>query len=255
MRQSKSRFALIHLLAVSLILAVMAANSVIACRAASTLKPGECWVIHMSSNFLGNVTFNMGDSATSIYMEKLGIEAFGDDKMKEILILNHRDKTYLQEPRSQWKKRAAKYQAKSKNSDVKGYKVSKGTKAKICGLNCVFFEVKAIKKDGTLEPQNQRKQLWVCEELDTGKGVAKQFSMEILRVFAQLDELPSTLGVLVRLKANKSGKLVTMLDTYKIEKSKKLVELKVPKGYHRVKDEVALLWGDESSTGDMFGSP
>ena len=248
------RISFFHLFAV-LLIALVAGSSCIASYAGDKLKPGEIWVLHMSSNFLGNVRFNLGDTATSIYMEKLGIEAFGDEKMTQILICNHRDKTYLQEPRSQWKKRAAKYQAKSKKANVKGFKISKGKKAKVCGLNCMFYEVNAIRMDGTVDPQNMKKQLWVCDELETGKGVAKQFAMEILRVFAQLEETPNTGGVLMRLKADKSQKLVTMLDTYKVEKLKKTLDLKIPKGYHRVKDEVALLWGDDSTTGDMFGSP
>lgn len=252
----KLRYLLIHLLLVSFILAAMGGYCAAPCAASDRLKPGEIWILHMSSNFLGNVAFNLGDSTTSIYMEKLGIEAFGDEKMTEILICNHRDKTYLQEPRSEWKKRAAKYQAKSKkDAQYKGFKVTKGKATKICGLNCSFYEINAIKLDGTLEKQANKKQLWVCDELESGKGVAKQFAMEILRVFAQIDSIPSTGGVLMRLKADKSGKLVTMLDTYKVEKSKKALKLKVPKGYHRVKDEVALLWGDESSSGEMFGSP
>jgi len=224
--------------------------------AGGSLKPGECWLMHMSSNFLGNVTFSLGNTATSVFMEKMGIEAFGDDKVNQILILNHRDKTYLQEPRTEWRKRAAKYQAKAKKDSLyKGFKVSKGKKAKIAGLNCTGYDVNPVRKDGTVDLVNQKKQLWVTEELDSNKGVARQFAMEILRVFAQLEELPVTAGVLVRLKADKGRKMVTMLDTYKVEKGKKTVELKVPKGYHRVKDEVALLWGDDSSTGDMFGAP
>jgi len=220
-------------------------------------KPKDVWVLHMSSNFLGNVTFTLSETATSIYMEKLGIEAFGDDKINQILIMNHRDKAYLQEPRSQWAKRAEKYKAKAKKDpDHKGFKLSKPSKAKVCGYNCNFFELKAIKKDGTLEEQAQKKQIWVCESLEGTKGVAKQFAMEILRVFAQLEELPGALaGVLVRLKVDRGRKMVTMLDTNKIEKVKKVVDMKVPKGYRRVKDEVALLWGDDSSTSDMFGSP
>lgn len=250
----QTRFSLFHLLAPFLI-ALLVVTSSLGSFAVEKLKPGEIWVLHMSSNFLGNVRFNLGDTATSIYMEKLGIEAFGDEKMTQILICNHRDKTYLQEPRSEWKKRAAKYQQKSKKANVKGFKISKGKKAKICGFNCLFYEVNAIRADGSIEPQSMKKQLWVCDELETGKGVAKQFAMEILRVFAQLDETPNTGGVLMRLKADKSQKLVTMLDTYKVEKVKKSLELKIPKGYHRVKDEVALLWGDDSSNGDMFGAP
>lgn len=226
--------------------------------AADAAKPKEVSVLHMSSNFLGNVTFTLGDAATSIYMEKLGIEAFGGgDKMSQILIMNHRDKTFLQEPRSEWAKRAAKYKAKTKKDPFhKGYKLSKGSKAKVCGLNCTFYEVKAIKLDGSLEEQSNKKQIWLCDALQNSKGVSKQFAMEILRVFAQMEELPASLdGVLVRLKVDKGHKMVNMLDTYKVEKVKKAVELKVPKGYHRVKDEVALLWGDESSSADMFGSP
>jgi hypothetical protein len=250
------RYLLLHMMLVLLILASIGGYCATPCAASGKLKPGEIWILHMSSNFLGNVAFNLGESTTSIFMEKLGIEAFGDEKMTEILILNHRDKTYLQEPRSEWKKRAAKYQAKTKKDGAyKGFKVTKGKQTKICGLNCNFFEINPVKLDGTIEKQFNKKQLWVCEELETGKGVAKQFAMEILRVFAQLEAVPSTGGVLMRLKADKSGKLVTMIDTYKVEKSKKPFQMKVPKGYHRVKDEVALLWGDESGGGDMFGAP
>ncbi len=201
---------------VPLMIVALAGYSTAPCYADGKLKPGEIWILHMSSNFLGNVAFNLSPTTTSIFMEKLGIEAFGDEKMTEILILNHRDKTYLQEPRSEWKKRAAKYQAKAKKDTLyKGYKVSKGKNVKICGLNCSFFELNAIKKDGKIEPQANKKQLWVCDELESGKGVSKQFAMEILRVFAQLEAIPSTGGVLMRFKADKSGKLVTMLDTYK----------------------------------------
>lgn len=244
------------LLLVPLAIMVLLGGSAPPSQAGNKLKPGEVWVLHMSSNFLGNVTFNLSDATTSIYMEKLGLEAFGDEKMTQILICNHRDKTYLQEPRSEWEKRANKYKSKNKKTtSYSGYKVSKPKPAKVCGLNCSFVEVNAIRKDGTIEPQDQKKQIWVTQELETGKGVAKQFAMEILRVFAQLEETPKTGGVLLRLKADKSRKLVTMLDTYKIEKVKKSLEVKIPKGYQRVKDEVALLWGDDSTTGDMFGSP
>lgn len=252
----QQRSFLFKLMLVSLIVVGLAGYSTGPCLADGKLKPGEIWTLHMSSNFLGNVAFNLSPTTTSIYMEKLGIEAFGDEKMTEILILNHRDKTFLQEPRSEWKKRAAKYQAKTKKDTMyKGFKVSKGKNVKVCGLNCSFFELNAIKKDGTIEPQISKKQVWVCNELESGKGVSKQFAMEILRVFAQLESIPSTGGVLMRFKTDKSGKLVTMLDTYKVEKVKKTLQLKVPKGYHRVKDEVSLLWGDESGSGDMFGSP
>lgn len=239
-----------------LIITVVLVGCAAPSRAGGKLKPGEAWVLHMSSNFLGNVTFNLSDSTTSIFMEKLGLEAFGDEKMTQILICNHRDKTFLQEPRSEWQKRASKYKSKNKrHATYKGFKISKAKPAKVCGLNCSFYEVNAIKADGSIEPQDMKKQLWVTQELETGKGVAKQFAMEILRVFAQLEETPNTGGVLLRLKADKSRKLVTMLDTYKVEKVKKALELRVPKGYRRVKDEVALLWGDDSTTGDMFGSP
>lgn len=245
---------------VSLLLPLFALANMSPCFAvdakASAKTSVDCWVLHQSSNFLGNVKMTIGGTATSLYLEKLGIESFADDKMTEVLILNHRDKTFLQEPRSQWKKRAEKYKAKSKQSasNFKGFKMSKGVKAKVAGTDCMFFEVKAIKKDGTLEPQEMRKQIWVSDTLVPGKGVAKQFVLEILRVFAQLDELPSTMGVLMRVKADKGRKLVTMLDTYKVEKSKTSIEMKVPKGYHRVKDEVSLLWGDDSGS-DMFGGP
>lgn len=238
--------------------ALMVSGGCPAGRAADTAKPKEVAVLHMSSTFLGNVTFTLGDPVTSIYMEKLGIEAFGGgDNMSQILIMNHRDKTFLQEPRSEWGKRAAKYKAKAKKDlNHKGFKLSKGSKAKVCGLNCTFYEVKAVKLDGTLEEQYSKKQIWLCETLHASKGVSKQFAMEILRVFAQIEELPASLkGVLVRLKVDKGQKMVSMLDTYKVEKVMKTVEMKVPKGYHRVKDEVALLWGDESGSADMFGSP
>lgn len=252
----QSRSFSVKLLLLPLLIVIFAGLSAGPCRADGKLKPGEIWILHMSSNFLGNVAFNLSPTTTSIFMEKLGIEAFGDEKMTEILILNHRDKTYLQEPRSEWKKRAAKYQAKAKkDTSIKGFRVTKGKNVKICGLDCSFFELNAIKNDGKIEPQANKKQLWVCNELESGKGVSKQFAMEILRVFAQLESIPSTGGVLMRFKADKSGKLVTMLDTYKVEKVKKTLQLKVPKGYHRVKDEIALLWGDESGSGDMFGSP
>lgn len=240
-----------------LIAALLFANSP-DCLAAGAAKSKEVSVLHMSSNFLGNVTFTLGDAATSVYMEKLGIEAFGGgDKMSQILIMNHRDKTYLQEPRTEWAKRAAKYKAKTKKDPFhKGYKLSKGSKAKVSGLDCTFYEVKAVKLDGSLEEQSNKKQIWLCSTLQGSKGVSKQFAMEILRVFAQMEELPATLdGVLVRLKVDRGHKMVNMLDTYKVEKIKKSVDLKVPKGYHKVKDEVALLWGDESSSADMFGSP
>ncbi|MBX9949244.1 MAG: hypothetical protein K2Y39_08775 [Candidatus Obscuribacterales bacterium] len=244
------------LMLVPLLIAVLLFGTAAPSPAGGKLKPGEAWVLHMSSNFLGNVTFNLSDNTTSVFMEKLGLEAFGDEKMTQILICNHRDKTYLQESRAQWQKRAAKYKSKNKKTtNYKGYKVSKSKPAKVCGLNCSFFEVNPIRLDGTVEPVDDKRQIWVTQELETGKGVAKQFAMEILRVFAQLEETPTTSGVLLRLKANKSRKLVTMLDTYKIEKVKKGLELKIPKGYRRVKDEVALLWGDDSTNGDMFGSP
>ena len=239
-----------------LLIAALLVGAWTPCLAGGKLKPGEAWVLHMSSNFLGNVTFNLRDNTTSIFMEKLGLEAFGDEKMTQILICNHRDKTYLQESRTEWQKRASKYKSKNKKgASYKGYKVSKAKPAKVCGLNCSFFEVNPIKLDGTVEQVEDKKQIWVTQDLETGKGVAKQFAMEILRVFAQLEETPTTGGVLLRLKANKSRKLVTLLDTYKVEKVKKALELKIPKGYRRVKDEVALLWGDDSTTGDMFGSP
>lgn len=238
------------------VIAVLIAGLAAPSTAGGRLKPGEAWVLSMSSNFLGNVTFSLSDTTTSIFMEKLGLEAFGDEKMAQILICNHRDKTFLQEPRTEWEKRASKYKSKNKKtSNFKGFKVSKAKPATVCGLKCNFFDVNAIRKDGTIEPQLMRKQVWVTQELETGKGVAKQFATEILRVFAQLEETPNTGGVLLRFKADKSRKLVTMLDTYKVEKVKKTIQMKVPKGYRRVKDEVALLWGDDSTNSDMFGSP
>lgn len=215
------------------------------------------WVLSESSNFIGNVTVNLSGNAISLYMEKLELEAFADDRKATVAIVNHRDKTFLEETRAQWKARANKYQAKSKKDhDIKAYKMVKGAKTKICGVATDFYEIKAIKLDGSLDNLTRKKQIWVSQDVLPGKMNSKDFLLEILKVFAQLDDIPDSLGVLLRLKTVKGGKLVSVLDTYKIEKSHKVISLKVPKGYRRVKDEVALLWGDDSDTStDMFGSP
>lgn len=215
------------------------------------------WVLSESSNFLGNVTVNLSGSAISLYMEKLELEAFADDKKATVAIVNHRDKTFLEETRAQWKARANKYQAKAKKDpEVKGYKMIKGAKTKICNVSTDYYEIKAVKLDGTLDNLTRKKQVWVTREVLPGNMNSKSFLLEILKVFAQLDDIPDSLGVLLRLKTVKGGKMVSVLDTYKIEKSHKVISLKVPKGYRRVKDEVALLWGDDSDTSsDMFGAP
>lgn len=249
------QFSIFRLSQILFLQAILLATVLSPVRAAE--RKDVTWVLSESSNFLGNVTVNLSGTAISLYMEKLELEAFADDRRATVAIVNHRDKTFLEETRAQWKARANKYQAKNKKDPgVKGYKMIKGPKTKICGIPSDFYEIKAIKLDGTLDNLTRKKQIWVSQEMLPGKINSKVFLLEILKVFAQLDDVPDSLGVLLRFKTIKGGKLVSVLDTYKIEKSHKVISLNVPKGYRRVKDEVALLWGDDSDTStDMFGGP
>ncbi|HEY9787959.1 MAG TPA: hypothetical protein V6D17_21400 [Candidatus Obscuribacterales bacterium] len=218
-------------------------------------------VFYQSSNFVGTITTKVSPNGMSMYFDKPELESAFDRARNKVLLLNHRDKTYMEETGQQWEQRAKKWQKKSKpDPNYIGFKMIKAsTSEKIAGQKTVRYDIVGVKCDGKLETGvNHKKQIWVSPDVVLEDLASRQFVRDILKLFAQVETIPEQRGALLRVSAEKGKKMVVMFDTYKVEKVKEPINVKVPKNYKRVKDEVALLWGDtgeEGSVDSLMGRP
>lgn len=224
---------------------------------ANTQRTGapRAWIMHSSSNYLGTMTIKVTQSAISIYIDKAEIEGYAAKKDRKVVIMNHRDKIYMAENLEQWQKRMAKYK-KSNENEPAGVKVVRGKTSTIAGYKAIELKLVPIDHKGGRSSTRGLIEVWVTPEIASSESEIRKFFGDFFRVMAQVQNVPTEYGALLRMRAEKLGqsRWITVMDTYKIEKSSEELSLKVPKGYKKVEDEVALFWG-ETGESDLNAMP
>lgn len=213
--------------------------------------PKKTWVLHMSSNFLGTMKCKINESGVSLNFDKAELEAQACRESNKVLLLNHRDKTYFQETRTAWKGRADHYSKKPLKRGIEGFKVVKCGTEKVGGYKAVHYKMLAT-VNGKVEPLRGRLEAWIAPDIRPDHPDTQTFMSQVLRVMARVDRLPSEYGAILKVKREHNGKMMLVVDTYKIETKNEKIAFGLPPGkWRKVKDEIALFWGDQEEVGSM----
>lgn len=224
-------------------------------RPASGAAPKNAWVLHQSSNYLGTLQTRIGPTGSAVTIDKLGLDAVSSYKAGTVLMINRQDKLYVEETLPVWRERFAKLTNAKKDVHV-GSKIEplKNRDLTISGYRTTAFKVTDHLGDGHCDEY----EIWFCPDIHLNVE-QREFAQTLLRSMAKMDKLPQHKGWPLRLCKVTPQKRITLVDTFKVERTVENWDARVPKGFKRVKDEVALMWGEEGDNSDkstsMFHMP
>ena len=189
-----------------------------------------------------------------------------------VVSYNDRNKTYLSATRSDWTKYCGVH-----GFELGGRKVRKGKSATIAGLKASQYFIEARPEPagkvktatargtapGTQTPKPpasprdthtilhipiEETEFWVADDIKVAPRLGEIMTKPL--------GLPSGLGLILRIVEVDRGKRIISLDTTKAEHlSISASVFAIPKGYRRVRNEVALVMedSDEEMVSDLFG--
>lgn len=238
-------------MAVALVVAfLLGAGSSVESKPASSNASKSAWVLHQSSNYLGTLQTRIGPTGSSVTIDKLGLDAVSSYKSGNVLMMNRQDKLYVENPLPVWREKFGKLTNSKKNTHSETKLIPlKEKDMKISGYKTSAFKV----IDRQCNGQCQEFEIWFCPDIHLNPE-QREFAHTLLRSMVKLDKLPQNKGWPLRFCKVTPEKRITVIDTFKVERTAENWNATVPKGFKRVKDEVALMYGEDDENSDRSAS-
>jgi hypothetical protein len=209
-------------------------------------SPKSGWSIDSNSNMMGSVTCKFNDDAAYMRLDKMGLVIISSAPKWNMLVYNDVNKNCMKMTFEQWQKRfgAGMLGKSSKKEPMKTVTTKK--REKILGFSADQILLKG-KVNGV---EQTRMEVWLSTAISA--------PMQLKSLFRTFLNLPEDMhGMPLRVLTLQNGKLVPMLEAYKVTKATLAKETFQPlTGYKEVKDEMALMMddGDSSSADDLLGT-